>query len=30
MQSFTVLCAKLHTILCKNIANVNTSLEIDI
>jgi len=24
MESFTVLCAKLHTIVCKKIATVNT------
>jgi len=27
MQSFTVLCARLHTILCKKIATVNSSLD---
>jgi len=25
MQSFTVLCAKFHTVLCKEIATVNSS-----
>jgi len=30
MQSFAVLCAKFHTILCKKIATVNSSLKIDI
>jgi len=27
MQSFTDLCAKFHTILCKNIATVNSILK---
>jgi len=30
MESFTVLCTKFYTILCKKIATVNTSIEIDI
>jgi len=30
MQSFIVLCAKFHKILCKEIATVTTSLKIDI
>jgi len=30
MQSFTVLCDKLHTILCKKIATINSNLKIDI
>jgi len=27
MQSFTILCAKFHTILCKKIAVVNSTLK---
>ena len=30
MQSFNALCAKFHTILCKKIAMVKSSLKIDI
>jgi len=30
MQSFTVLWATFHTILCKRVAIVSASLEIDI
>jgi len=30
MQSFAVLCAKFHTILCKKIAIANSSLKNDI
>jgi len=30
MQTFSVLWAKFHAILCKQIATTNSSLEIDI
>jgi len=30
MQSFTVLCGKFYTILCKKIAIVNSGLKIDL
>jgi len=30
MQSFTVVCAKFHTILCKNISTVNSSFKIGV
>jgi len=30
MQPFTIVCAKIHTNLCKKVATINTSLEIDI
>jgi len=30
MQSFTVLCAEFHTILCTKIATVKSSIQIDL